>query len=330
MEDRKEWKTGEKSDIEIRNLSVSFQDGGETVHAMEGVNAYFPAGSVTGLIGESGSGKSLLGMSILGLLSGQARVDGTCMYKGMDLYRLPEKEMQEIRGKEISLIPQNPTESLNPIRRIGKQLTECMTVHGNKDKELADSRRDEFLRRFGFSDPNRINRAYSFQLSGGMNQRVISAMGLMNRPKWVIADEPTTALDVTIQAQILDLIRDLNEKMNTSVLFITHDLGVVSELCDTVIVMYTGRIVEKAPVRELFNDPKHPYTVGLFGSIPNLETNSRRLAAIDGMMPDPTMLPKGCKFADRCKYAEERCHVENPQLMELEDGHKVRCFRCMK
>ena len=158
MEDRKEWKTGEKSDIEIRNLSVSFQDGGETVHAMEGVNAYFPAGSVTGLIGESGSGKSLLGMSILGLLSGQAKVEGTCMYKGMDLYRLPEKEMQEIRGKEIALIPQNPTESLNPIRRIGKQLTECMTVHGNKDKELANSRRDEFLRRFGFADPDRISR----------------------------------------------------------------------------------------------------------------------------------------------------------------------------
>ena len=156
MEDRKEWKTGEKSDIEIRNLSVSFQDGGETVHAMEGVNAYFPVGSVTGLIGESGSGKSLLGMSILGLLSGQARVDGTCMYKGMDLYRLPEKEMQEIRGKEISLIPQNPTESLNPIRRIGKQLTECMNVHGNKDKQLADTRRDEFLCRFGFPDPDRM------------------------------------------------------------------------------------------------------------------------------------------------------------------------------
>ena len=177
MEDKKEWKTEEKSDIEIRDLSVTFQDGGEMIHAMEDVSAYFPSGSVTGLIGESGSGKSLLGMSILGLLSGQARVEGSCMYKGMDLYRLPEKEMQKIRGKEIALIPQNPTESLNPIRRIGKQLTECMTVHGNKDKELADSRRDEFLRRFGFSDPDRINRAYSFQLSGGMNQRVISAMG---------------------------------------------------------------------------------------------------------------------------------------------------------
>ena len=240
MEDRKEWKTGEKSDIEIRNLSVSFQDGGETVHAMEGVNAYFPAGSVTGLIGESGSGKSLLGMSILGLLSGQAKVEGTCMYKGMDLYRLPEKEMQEIRGKEISLIPQNPTESLNPIRRIGKQLTECMTVHGNKDKELANSRRDEFLRRFGFADPDRISRAYSFQLSGGMNQRVISAMGLMNRPKWAIADEPTKGLDAILRRQVYQVLKEISETDTEGMIVITHDIALAGVLCDRLMVLYYG------------------------------------------------------------------------------------------
>ena len=236
MEDKKEWKTEEKSDIEIRDLSVTFQDGGEMIHAMEDVSAYFPSGSVTGLIGESGSGKSLLGMSILGLLSGQARVEGSCMYKGMDLYRLPEKEMQKIRGKEIALIPQNPTESLNPIRRIGKQLTECMTVHGNKDKELADSRRDEFLCRFGFSDPDRINRAYSFQLSGGMNQRVISAMGLMNRPKWVIADEPTKGLDAILRRQVYRVLKEISETDTEGMIVITHDIALAGALCDRLMV----------------------------------------------------------------------------------------------
>lgn len=240
MEDKKEWKTEEKSDIEIRDLSVTFQDGGEMIHAMEDVSAYFPSGSVTGLIGESGSGKSLLGMSILGLLSGQARVEGSCMYKGMDLYRLPEKEMQKIRGKEIALIPQNPTESLNPIRRIGKQLTECMTVHGNKDKELADSRRDEFLRRFGFSDPDRINRAYSFQLSGGMNQRVISAMGLMNRPKWVIADEPTKGLDAILRRQVYRVLKEISETDTEGMIVITHDIALAGALCDRLMVLYKG------------------------------------------------------------------------------------------
>lgn len=253
MEDRKEWKTGEKSDIEIRNLSVSFQDGGETVHAMEGVNAYFPVGSVTGLIGESGSGKSLLGMSILGLLSGQARVDGTCMYKGMDLYRLPEKEMQEIRGKEISLIPQNPTESLNPIRRIGKQLTECMNVHGNKDKQLADTRRDEFLRRFGFPDPDRINRSYSFQLSGGMNQRVISAMGLMNRPKWVIADEPTKGLDAILRRQVYQILKEISETDTEGMIVITHDIALAEALCDRLMVLYKGSIMEAGDTKTIWN-----------------------------------------------------------------------------
>ena len=251
MEDRKEWKTGEKSDIEIRNLSVSFQDGGETVHAMEGVNAYFPVGSVTGLIGESGSGKSLLGMSILGLLSGQAKVEGTCMYKGMDLYRLPEKEMQEIRGKEISLIPQNPTESLNPIRRIGKQLTECMNVHGNKDKRLADTRRDEFLRRFGFPDPDRINRSYSFQLSGGMNQRVISAMGLMNRPKWVIADEPTKGLDAILRRQVYQILKEISETDTEGMIVITHDIALAEALCDRLMVLYKGSIMEAGDTKKI-------------------------------------------------------------------------------
>ena len=301
MEDKKEWKTEEKSDIEIRDLSVTFQDGGEMIHAMEDVSAYFPSGSVTGLIGESGSGKSLLGMSILGLLSGQARVEGSCMYKGMDLYRLPEKEMQKIRGKEIALIPQNPTESLNPIRRIGKQLTECMTVHGNKDKELADSRRDEFLRRFGFSDPDRINRAYSFQLSGGMNQRVISAMGLMNRPKWVIADEPTKGLDAILRRQVYRVLKEISETDTEGMIVITHDIALAGALCD--------------------RHPAHPYTKGLIASLPGKGMNpiGRAVRKKEGN--------SGCSFYPRCVHAVDACKNGRIPEAELPDGRKVRCVR---
>lgn len=319
MEDRKEWKTGEKSDIEIRNLSVSFQDGGETVHAMEGVNAYFPAGSVTGLIGESGSGKSLLGMSILGLLSGQARVDGTCMYKGMDLYRLPEKEMQEIRGKEISLIPQNPTESLNPIRRIGKQLTECMNVHGNKDKQLADTRRDEFLRRFGFPDPDRINCSYSFQLSGGMNQRVISAMGLMNRPKWVIADEPTKGLDAILRRQVYQILKEISETDTEGMIVITHDIALAEALCDRLMVLYKGSIMEVGDTRTILEHPAHPYTKGLVASLPEKGMNpiGRAVRKNEGN--------SGCSFYPRCPYAADACKNGPVPEAELPDGRKVRC-----
>ena len=319
MEDRKEWKTGEKSDIEIRNLYVSFQDGGETVHAMEGVNAYFPAGSVTGLIGESGSGKSLLGMSILGLISGQAKVEGTCMYKGMDLYRLPEKEMQEIHGKEIALIPQNPTESLNPIRRIGKQLTECMNVHGNKDKELANSRRDEFLRRFGFADPDRISRAYSFQLSGGMNQRVISAMGLMNRPKWAIADEPTKGLDAILRRQVYQVLKEISETDTEGMIEITHDIALAEALCDRLMVLYKGSIMEAGDTKKILEHPAHPYTKGLVASLP-----------AKGMNPIGRAVRKnegnsGCSFYPRCPYAADACKNGPVPEAELPDGRKVRC-----
>lgn len=321
MEDKKEWKTEEKSDIEIRDLSVTFQDGGEMIHAMEDVSAYFPSGSVTGLIGESGSGKSLLGMSILGLLSGQARVEGSCMYKGMDLYRLPEKEMQKIRGKEIALIPQNPTESLNPIRRIGKQLTECMTVHGNKDKELADSRRDEFLRRFGFSDPDRINRAYSFQLSGGMNQRVISAMGLMNRPKWVIADEPTKGLDAILRRQVYRVLKEISETDTEGMIVITHDIALAGALCDRLMVLYKGSIMEAGETKTILEHPAHPYTKGLIASLPG-----------QGMNPIGRAVRKkegnsGCSFYPRCAHAVDACKNGRIPEAELPDGRKVRCVR---
>ena len=301
MEDKKEWKTEEKSDIEIRDLSVTFQDGGEMIHAMEDVSAYFPSGSVTGLIGESGSGKSLLGMSILGLLSGQARVEGSCMYKGMDLYRLPEKEMQKIRGKEIALIPQ--------------------TVHGNKDKELADSRRDEFLRRFGFSDPDRINRAYSFQLSGGMNQRVISAMGLMNRPKWVIADEPTKGLDAILRRQVYRVLKEISETDTEGMIVITHDIALAGALCDRLMVLYKGSIMEAGETKTILEHPAHPYTKGLIASLPGKGMNpiGRAVRKKEGN--------SGCSFYPRCAHAVDACKNGRIPEAELPDGRKVRCVR---
>ena len=322
MEDRKEWKTGEKSDIEIRNLSVSFQDGGEMIHAMEDVSAYFPSGSVTGLIGESGSGKSLLGMSILGLLQLQAKIkSGEIYFEGNDLLKLSEKEMQKIRGKEIALIPQNPTESLNPIRRIGKQLTECMTVHGNKDKELADSRRDEFLRRFGFSDPDRINRAYSFQLSGGMNQRVISAMGLMNRPKWVIADEPTKGLDAILRRQVYRVLKEISETDTEGMIVITHDIALAGALCDRLMVLYKGSIMEAGETKTILEHPAHPYTKGLIASLPGKGMNpiGRAVRKKEGN--------SGCSFYPRCVHAVDACKNGRIPEAELPDGRKVRCVR---
>ena len=241
------------------------------------------------------------------------------MYKGMDLYRLPEKEMQEIRGKEISLIPQNPTESLNPIRRIGKQLTECMNVHGNKDKRLADTRRDEFLRRFGFPDPDRINRSYSFQLSGGMNQRVISAMGLMNRPKWVIADEPTKGLDAILRRQVYQILKEISETDTEGMIVITHDIALAGVLCDRLMVLYKGSIMEVGDTRTILEHPAHPYTKGLVASLP-----------AKGMNPIGRAVRKnegnsGCSFYPRCPYAADACKNGPVPEAELPDGRKVRC-----
>ena len=237
--------------------------------------------------------------------------------------------MRQMRGRQISMILQDPMTSLNPVMPVGDQILEVIRNHHPElSKQDAKKQAGDMLEMVGIP-AGRYN-DFPHQFSGGMKQRVIIAIALACNPQLLIADEPTTALDVTIQAQVLEMIRNLKQKNNTSMLLITHDLGVVAQNCDSVAIIYAGEIVEYGTLSQVYENTLHPYTEGLFGSIPNLETNSRRLAAIDGMMPDPTMLPKGCKFADRCKYAEERCHVENPQLMELEDGHKVRCFRCMK
>lgn len=316
--------------LEVRNLSVSFDSPKGEVQAVRDVSFSLHKGEVLAVVGESGCGKSVLCKSIMKLLPKTARIkEGSIRVMGTDITGYKEKEMQKIRGKIFSMIFQDPMTSLNPVMPVGDQILEVIRNHHPElSKQDAKKQAGDMLEMVGIP-AGRYN-DFPHQFSGGMKQRVIIAIALACNPQLLIADEPTTALDVTIQAQVLEMIRNLKQKNNTSMLLITHDLGVVAQNCDSVAIIYAGEIVEYGTLSQVYENTLHPYTEGLFGSIPNLETNSRRLAAIDGMMPDPTMLPKGCKFADRCKYAEERCHVENPQLMELEDGHKVRCFRCMK
>ena len=307
--------------LDIRDLCVEFKTAEGTVKAVNNLSYTLHKGEKLGIVGESGSGKSVSSLGIMQLIPnppGQI-TNGSILYRDKDLVTAEEKEMQKIRGKEIALIPQNPTESLNPIRRIGKQLTECMTVHGNKDKELANSRRDEFLRRFGFADPDRISRAYSFQLSGGMNQRVISAMGLMNRPKWVIADEPTKGLDAILRRQVYQVLKEISETDTEGMIVITHDIALAGVLCDRLMVLYKGSIMEVGDTRTILEHPAHPYTKGLVASLP-----------AKGMNPIGRAVRKnegnsGCSFYPRCPYATDACKNGPVPEAELPDGRKVRC-----
>ena len=318
----------ENNVVEFDNVCTYFFSDVGTVKAVDGVSFDIPKCSTVGVVGESGCGKSVTSLSLMQLLqrpSGQTvggeirfnQDDGTAL----NIVNTPTAKMQEIRGKEISLIPQNPTESLNPIRRIGKQLTECMTVHGNKDKELADSRRDEFLRRFGFSDPDRINRAYSFQLSGGMNQRVISAMGLMNRPKWVIADEPTKGLDAILRRQVYRVLKEISETDTEGMIVITHDIALAGALCDRLMVLYKGSIMEAGETKTILEHPAHPYTKGLIASLPGKGMNpiGRAVRKKEGN--------SGCSFYPRCAHAVDACKNGRIPEAELPDGRKVRCVR---
>ena len=282
--------------LEIKDLCVEFQTVEGTVKAINHLNYTLHKGEKLGIVGESGSGKR------------------------------SEKDMQKIRGNEISMIFQEPMTSLNPIIKCGKQIAESLRLHRGMNKKEAMEEAIRMMQAVGIANPEVRAYEYPHQMSGGMRQRVMIAMALACQPQILIADEPTTALDVTIQAQILDLIRDLNEKMNTSVLFITHDLGVVSELCDTVIVMYTGRIVEKAPVRELFNDPKHPYTVGLMSAIPRITKDRPPLETIEGVVPNPTERISGCSFWPRCPHATEQCKQGEPPVVQLSEERQVRCW----
>lgn len=313
--------------VDIKNERLSFFTPAGEVKALNDVSIHLKEGEVLGIVGESGSGKSVTAYSLMGLTAHPGKlIGGTLQFNGHEIEKMGEKEMRKIRGKEISIIFQDPMTSLNPVYTIGNQITEVIRLHTDKDKKQAYARAKELLELVGINEPEKRLKQYPHELSGGMRQRVMIAMALACQPQILIADEPTTALDVTIQAQILDLIRGLNEQMNTSVLFITHDLGVVSELCDTVIVMYTGRIVEKAPVRELFNDPKHPYTVGLMSAIPRITKDRPPLETIEGVVPNPTERISGCSFWPRCPHATEQCKQGEPPVVQLSEERQVRCW----
>lgn len=315
--------------LDIKNLNIIYSTTDGVVRALNDANLQIKRGEALGLVGETGAGKTTLARGIMRLIPqppGEI-VSGEIIYEGNDLLKLSEKEMRQMRGRQISMIFQDPMTSLNPVMTVGDQILEVIRNHHPElSKQEAKKQAGDMLEMVGITAGRYDD--YPHQFSGGMKQRVIIAIALACNPQLLIADEPTTALDVTIQAQVLEMIRELKRKNNTSMLLITHDLGVVAQNCDSVAIIYAGEIVEYGTLCQVYENTLHPYTEGLFGSIPNLETNSRRLAAIDGMMPDPTELPVGCKFADRCKYATEQCRAALPELVELEDGHKVRCFRC--
>ncbi|MDO4976221.1 MAG: ABC transporter ATP-binding protein [Eubacteriales bacterium] len=315
--------------LEVKDLCVQFNTVEGTVNAINHLNYTLHKGEKLGIVGESGSGKSVSSLGIMQLIPNPPGkiTEGEIIYKGEDIVKKSEKEMEKIRGNEISMIFQEPMTSLNPIIKCGKQIAESLRLHRGLSKKEAMKEAIAMMKAVGIANPEVRAHEYPHQMSGGMRQRVMIAMALACKPQILIADEPTTALDVTIQAQILDLIRNLNEEMNTSVLFITHDLGVVSELCDTVIVMYTGRVMEKAPVRELFEDPKHPYTIGLMKAIPRITKDRPPLETIEGAVPNPTEKIEGCSFWPRCPYATDRCKTEEPPLIDITPQRQVKCFR---
>ncbi|MDO5422263.1 MAG: ABC transporter ATP-binding protein [Eubacteriales bacterium] len=315
--------------LEVKNLRTEFKREKSTVTAVNDVSFSIDKGEVLGLVGESGCGKSVTSLSIMGLLldtSGKV-TNGEVLLDGQDLLKLSKKEMRSIRGRKMSMIFQNPMSSLNPCMRVERQITEAILLHNKFSKEQAHKRAYDVLKSVGIPDPDTTLRSYPHQLSGGMSQRVMIAMALSCEPDLMIADEPTTALDVTIQAQILELMLQIKEERNSGILLITHDLGVVAEMCSRVIVMYAGRIVEEAPVKELFADPIHPYTNGLIASVPKIGSGVKKLPAIPGSVPDLSVMPKGCKFAPRCKYATEKCRQEEPKLQYL-PGSTTRKIRC--
>ena len=313
--------------LQVRDLELWFDNDYGSKKILNGVSFDIYKGETLGIVGESGCGKSVTSLAIMRLLqSPPARIKGSIMIDGKELLTLSEKQMQAIRGNRISMIFQEPMTSLNPLFSIGDQLIETFMQHQGLSKKEAWEKGTEMLRMVRIPLPEQRMKEYPFQLSGGMRQRVMIAMALACRPELLIADEPTTALDVTIQAQVLDLMRNLQQEMGTSIAFITHDLGVVSEMCDRVIVLYCGEVVEEAVAEDLFEHPKHPYTEGLLGTLPKFG-QSERLEMIPGVVPPAGKFPAGCVFAPRCKYATEQCHAQKPGLCDLGGGHKVRCFR---
>jgi len=314
--------------LSIKNLKTQFYSAGKTIKALDGVSFDIEEGGVFGLVGETGCGKSVTALSILRLIPfppGKI-VEGEILFKGKNLLALPEDEMRSIRGKEISMIFQEPMTSLNPVFRIGDQMMEVIMLHQGLMRTQAFEKAVEMLDRVNIPDAKRVMIQFPHQLSGGMRQRVMIAMELSCHPFLLIADEPTTALDVTIQAQILKLIKEIQKELHTSILLITHDLGVIAEMCDRVAVMYAGLIVEQASVEEIFEDPKHPYTQGLWGAIPRIDQEKEALAVIPGTVPDLSQPPLGCKFHPRCSYRFDPCDRMIPPLFQTSPKHLVSCY----
>ena len=315
--------------LRIEGLRTVFRSMAGDIPAVDGVDIKVPKGHTLGIVGESGCGKSVLSLSVMRLVARPGRIAaGRIVFDGRDLLALNDTAMRNLRGADLAMIFQEPLTSLNPVHKIGFQITEAMRAHDPQaSSHDLKERAIAALRRVRIPAPQRRFDEYPHQLSGGMRQRVMIAMALSCQPKLLIADEPTTALDVTIQAQILDLLRELQAEFGMSIILITHDLGVIAEMADEVAVMYAGRIVERAPARTLFEDPQHPYTIGLLGSVPRLDEERETLLAIEGSVPPPFALPQGCRFHPRCPFAQDACTKEVPVLKPVQPGHAVACWR---
>ncbi|MCI6296734.1 MAG: ABC transporter ATP-binding protein [Clostridiales bacterium] len=315
--------------LEVKDLKTYFYTDSGVAKAVDGVTFSLDKGKTLGIVGESGCGKSVTSLSIMRLVDPATgrNEGGSIVFDGQDLLTLPEKEMRKLRGNRISMIFQEPMTSLNPVFTIGDQISESLKLHKGLDKKAARDRAIELLELVGIPEAGKRVDEYPHQLSGGMRQRVMIAMALSGDPELLIADEPTTALDVTIQAQILQLLKDLQEKLHMSIIIITHDLGVIAEMADEVAVMYAGDIVEKAPTRALFDDPKHPYTIGLMNSIPDINDHVSRLRTLEGLVPSLYDMPSGCRFAPRCQFCCPECEAHRINLTTLPDGRQVRCRR---
>ncbi|WP_432357156.1 ABC transporter ATP-binding protein [Sporosarcina sp. UB5] len=313
--------------LEVRDLRTSFYTDDGEVKAVDGVSFSLPKGKTLGIVGESGSGKSITALSILKLLANNGKIiGGEINFKGENLLSYSDKQMRDVRGNAISMIFQEPMTSLNPVFTVGQQISESLIKHQELSKKVAHEKSIELLKLVGIPSPDKRVKQYPYELSGGMRQRVMIAMALACNPEILIADEPTTALDVTIQAQILRLIRDLQKRLGMSVIMITHDLGVVAETCEYVAVMYAGQVVEYSDVVTLFQKPKHPYTIGLMNSLPRHDVELEKLESISGNVPNPKEMPMGCRFAPRCPAATDLCRNVMPELLKDDEGNDIRCW----
>ena len=317
----------ERPIIEVKGLRTSFRTDDGEIPVVNSIDFHINPGEILGIVGESGCGKSVTSLSIMGLIDKPSgRVDGEILFNGDNLAGASERKMRKIRGNDIAMIFQEPMTSLNPVFTIGEQLTEALRIHRKWDKKKARARAADMLKLVGLGRAEALMNEYPHQLSGGMRQRVMIAMSMICDPQLLIADEPTTALDVTIQAQILELMKDLNEKTGTAIMMITHDLGVVAQMCRRVIVMYAGKVVEEGTAASIFEGAKHPYTQGLIQSVPDMRVKKDRLYSIPGNVPKPGGRKLGCQFAPRCAHAMERCLSETPSLIDCGSGQKVRCW----